>query len=627
MSQRQRFVIKRRALSRAVIATLLAGSAVGASANSYSNLFVFGDSLSDAGVYAPLVGPNARFTTNPGTVWAENLGAAYGKPVSTAYLAGTTGFTLNATGNDFAIGGARVNAVPGVLTGALTPLAAVLPPVADQVTGYLARGPVDPDALVAVWAGANDIFAQMSAVGAGGSVAAAQAATIAAATDLSTQIGRLQAAGARNMIVISVPDIGKTPFGASGGANQAALASGLTTAYDTVLAARLAGRNLLYFDGVKLFAAILQNPTAYGFTNTTVPACGTASSLGCVPGAAANGALFADGVHPSSAAHRVISDWVHSSLEATGRAGAMAAAPLARGAQQWRLSDARMQEFQNFGYKGQGFFASGDYTSTRVDGTANQASADGSGGNLTVGYEAAFNENLFAGLTLGYAHLPLDLGNGQGSVKYDEWALSAFFSHKMGALYANASASYSRLDFSSRRDIALGPFNTSESGDTRGDSLGAKAQVGYNFGGGALVHGPLAALSWQRVGVDAFSENSGAPTALAFTRQVRESLRSRLGWQIAADQTWSGVHVRPYAQLAYETEHKKDNRSYSAGFVGSTSAMEVATANRTGGYGVLQAGVNAELSKTLRLGVSASTTLSQPGSRGSAVGVTLSAAL
>lgn len=621
----QRFTARRRAMTGAVLAALLAGTSLGAGANSYSNIYIFGDSLSDSGTFAPLVGPNARFTTNPGTVWGENLGAAYGKPVTPAYQAGATGYTLNGSGNNFAIGGARVNATPGVLTGALAPLAASLPPVSQQIGGFLARGPLDPDGLYALWAGANDVFTQMGAVGAGASVADAQTAIIAAATDMSTQIGRLQAAGARHMIVISVPDIGKTPFGASGSANQAALASGLTTAYDTVLAARLAGKNLLYFDGVKLFATILANPAAYGFTNTTLPACGAASSLGCTPGAAANGALFADGVHPSSAAHRIISDWVYSSLEATGRVGAMAAVPLARGALQWRTGDARMQEFQNFGYKGQGFFASGDYTSSRIDGTANQASGDGSGGKLTVGYEAAFNENLFAGLSLGYARLPVDLGNSLGSIKYDEWALSAFFSRKLGAFYANASANYSWLDFDSQRDVALGPFKASERGDTRGDSLGVKGQVGYNFGSGELVHGPLAALAWQRVGVDAFSENSGAPTALAYTRQVRESLRSKLGWQIAADTQWSGMRVRPWAQLAYEHEHKKDQRSYHAGFVGSTSALEIATANRTGGYGVLQAGINAELTRALRLGLAASTTISQPGSRNSALGVTLSA--
>jgi outer membrane autotransporter protein len=107
--------------------------------------------------------------------------------------------------------------------------------------------------------------------------------------------------------------------------------------------------------------------------------------------------------------------------------------------------------------------------------------------------------------------------------------------------------------------------------------------------------------------------------------KVCESLRSRLGWQVAAETRWAEVNVRPYAQLSYDYEHKKDERSYSAGFVGGNSAMEISTANRTGGYGTLLAGINAELSHGMRLGFGASATISQPGAKNSAVNITLSA--
>ena len=617
MVKRNRFTLK----PSAVFAGLMLGALANASANEYSNLFVFGDSLSDAGVYAPLVGPSSRFTTNPGTVWVENLGALYGHPVSTAYAASLTGFVLNSTGNDFAIGGARVNATPGVLNGPLAPMAAILPPVSAQVSGFLARGPVDSNALYSVWAGANDVFTQMGVVGAGGSIAGAQAATVTAASDLVAQISRLQSAGARNLLVINVPDIGATPFGVSGGAAQSALATGLVTAYNATLASGLAGKDVLYFDGVKLFSSILSNPTAYGFTNTRIPACGAASALGCAPGAAALGALFADGVHPSSAAHQVISDWVYSTLEASGRIGQLSMVPLGRSGSQSRAMDSRMQEFQNFGYQGQGFFVTGDYSSAKRDANSSVSSSEGNGSNLLLGYEKAYSDSLFGGLTLSYGRTPFDLGNGVGTVKYDEWALSAFASHKSGNFYANALANYSWLDFESTRSLALGPFSASEHGDTGGRQFGVKGQVGYNLGNGKVVHGPLAALAWERVKVDGFSEKSGSITAMTFGEQIRESLRSRLGWQMASDDTWAGVHVRPYAQLTYDYEHS----SYRAGSVGSTSAMTTQNANRTGGYGTLLGGINADISKTMRLGVGASTSIGQPGARNSSISVTLSA--
>jgi outer membrane lipase/esterase len=621
MVQKNRFFLKHSAL----LAGLIFGALANANANEYTNIFAFGDSLSDAGVYAPLVGPNSRFTTNPGTVWIENLGARYGHPLSNAYSASPSGFVLNSTGNDFAVGGARANAMPGYLSGPLVPFTVALPPVSTQVSGFLARGPADPNALYSVWAGANDIFTQMDAVGAGGSIPGAFAATASAANDLVAQVTRLQSAGVRNLIVVNIPDIGTTPFGVSGSPALSALATGLTTTYNTTLAAGLSGKNLLYFDGFKLIGTLLANPTAYGFSNTAIPACGAEASLGCAPGAAAVGALFADGVHPSSAAHQVISDWVYASLEASSRMGVLSMVPLSRSSAQSRSMDSRMQEFQNFGYKGQGFFVTGDYSSAKNDAGSNLPSVEGHSNNLLLGYEKAFSDALFGGLTLGYGRSPFDLGNGLGTVKYDEWALSAFASHKTGNFYANASARYAWLDFESRRSIVLGPFSTSERGDTSGRQLGAKGQVGYNLGNGKVVHGPLAALAWERVNIDGFSEKSANVTAMSFGDQTRESLRSRLGWQIAADDTWAGVHVRPYAQLTYDYEHKKDERSYSAAFVGSTSAMSVQTANRTGGYGTLLGGINAEVSKTMRLGVGASTTLSQAGARNTSISLTLSA--
>jgi hypothetical protein len=53
--------------------------------------------------------------------------------------------------------------------------------------------------------------------------------------------------------------------------------------------------------------------------------------------------------------------------------------------------------------------------------------------------------------------------------------------------------------------------------------------------------------------------------------------------------------------------------------------MAVQNANRSGGYGTLLAGINADISKSTRLGVGASTSIGQPGVRNSSISVTISA--
>ena len=184
----------------AVLTALLLGVVAVVQAGDYSNVRIFGDSLTDSGAYQALVGPNARFTTNPGTVWSENLGASYGRPVSTAYAAwqagATAGFTPVAGGNNFAVGGARVDLQPGSLND-FPLLRPFIPPVSAQVSDFLARGPVDAKALYALLGGSNDIFVQATRVSGGGSPEVAQAAVLTAANAMTAQVARLQSAGVR----------------------------------------------------------------------------------------------------------------------------------------------------------------------------------------------------------------------------------------------------------------------------------------------------------------------------------------------------------------------------------------------------------------------------------------------
>lgn len=605
-----------------IIAALLASAIWDAQGADFSNLYIFGDSLSDSGTFGPIVGAGRydRFTTKPGTVWAENLGASYGRSVTPAYTAlpgAPLVFSLNATGNNLAIGGALINSAPS------DPSAANLPPVSAQITGFLARGSIDSRALYTLWAGGNDVFAQFVASAGANPSVAHQAAIATAANDLTAQVTRLQAAGARNLVVIGLMDTASAPFGLSASASDRGQLKSLKATFNASLAAGLAGKNLLYFDTGGLINSILANPLAYGFTNTTAKACGNVSALLCQT--PANGYMYADDKHPSTSFHKLVSDWIYASLEGASRVGVLSQVPIGRSGAQWRSIDGRFNEFQNFGYKGQGFFVTGDYASSQKDAYAGMPSADGSGGSLIMGYEKAWSEQLFAGVTAGYGNAPFDLGNNQGTVKYNEWALSAFVSQKIGALYVNGLATYSWLEYETRRNIILGPLNTSEQGHTSGRQFGAKGQIGYNFMLGPVIHGPLVGLAWERVNVDGFSEQSNSATAMAFGDQSRESLRSRLGWQIAAETSMAQIKLRPYAQLSYDYEHKKDERTYSAGFVGSNSAMDMRTANRTGGYGTLLAGISADLSKGMRLGIGVSATISQPGANSAAINVTLSA--
>src|SRR5882724_4192382 len=80
----------RPSLAAAAVALAVASGSVSAQ---FSNAYVFGDSLSDAGQYG------ARFTTNPGLTFPMYLTQRYGISVGPSFTGGS----------DYGQGGARVN--------------------------------------------------------------------------------------------------------------------------------------------------------------------------------------------------------------------------------------------------------------------------------------------------------------------------------------------------------------------------------------------------------------------------------------------------------------------------------------------------------------------------------------
>lgn len=198
-------------------AVLLFGLTTIVQAESYSNVYFFGDSLTDSGTFGAIVGSNDHFSTNPGTVWSENLGASYGKSVKPVYSVSLAppGYPINVNENNFATGSARINAQPASLSpAAFAPLAPFLPSVNTQVADFFAHGTLDPGALYAISGGHNDVFTQLDATQ---TPDAARSAIVTAANDLTTLVTRLQTGGYGTLLAGINTELSKTiRFGING---------------------------------------------------------------------------------------------------------------------------------------------------------------------------------------------------------------------------------------------------------------------------------------------------------------------------------------------------------------------------------------------------------------------------
>lgn len=610
-------------------------TAVKSAADQITDLLARG-TLDPNALYTVFIGGNDFFAASGATSAAANAAGqtAFGTSLATSL------FTLNALITPTVTTNALIAATPAGAVGSGLWLAAFGGSVGVATGVNLADGGANQAAF-----GAGLVAASTAATTAGTAAATTQTSVSAAAmtlagTQTAAQIARLTNAGAKNVIVLTLPNAGLTP-GIVGTVNQTP-ATIWASSYNAGLAAGLAGNNrVLLVETERLVKYLLANTATFGINNpyTTPPSCsasfpggpvGANGSLNCPTGgtAAAND-LTVDGFHFTTLTHKLLGDWIYGTLNSATRVGALASVPMGRSGAAWRSIDGRMREFQNFSYQGKGFFFTADHAPEKIDGTSVSPSLDGAGTTGTLGFEAALSDTTFWGVTFGYAQNDFDLGGNAGDVEYDEYALSMFLSKKFGQnWYANLIGTMAWLDYDTTRNLPIGPALIRQNGETKAFQYGFKTQVGYNFRSGSIVHGPLASLAYENVTVKGYEEDPTGIQPLVFGDQERAQLRSRLGWQVASEYDLGGMMFRPYAQLSYDYQHLKDKRGYTVGFVGTGSAMTVDSENETGGYGYLAVGGTAKLSKDWSLGVGATTTFSQPGIDSNySLSVTLSSAL
>ena len=581
----------------------------------FTNVYILGDSLSDAGQYG------ARFTTNPGLTASE-------------YLAQRFGFTVKPStqgGTDYAYGGARVTS-----QGPYNPQAT---PVAGQVTSVIARGngALDPNALYVLQGGANDIFYHAALTAAGAETgAAAQAAIGTAATDFLGQIAKLRAAGARYIVVMNLPDIGKTPQGTSSGAAGAAALSGLSTqVFNSTLNI---GLNNIGFDVIPVniqgfFNELIANPSLYGFTNAANLACtsvvgGSVSSLACTPStlvnaAAPNGYLFADGVHPTTGAHKITAQYIASILQAPEQIGLLAEAPMAMSATQGKLLDARTRD--RAGPVGAvNVYGGFEFGKSKIDSTTQTIGTDGDVSSFNVGGDMQMGGGLRAGALYSYGENKSDFGQNSGSFKLRENMLSFYAALNTGAWYVGGSVGAGDLQYKDvRRNIELGTTVRTETGRTKGNQLVARAVGGMNFVSGPIVHGPIISLTWQQIKVSGYTELGANSTTMQFTEQTRKSLISSLGYAVSAQ----FGSVTPWARVSLENEHKNDGREVRANLVTMGGSFALPAYKVDDNYGKVDLGASVQFTKGLSGFVNYTTTFSQGNQKNDVVMVGLNLAM
>jgi len=532
--------------------TLVAGALAlavyaGAASAQFTNTYVFGDSLSDAGQYG------ARFTTNPGLVTPMYVGQNYGITVTPSFFGGL----------DYAQGGARVNTPQGGLPPGTPDLS-----VAAQVNLQLSKTPfLDPRALYQIQGGANDIFAYTEQF-LNGQITQAQlqAGVAQAATDLAAQVVKLRAAGAQYIVLQNLPDIGKTPLAASLGAQSTF--SALSQLFNNTLNAAIgaAGVQVMQFNTSAFLSEVLASPALYGFSNITIPACTTSSSLQCTPSTlvAPNANLtyvFADGIHPTTGSDLLETQAVISMITGPQQMVALGEAPNDVERANWRTLDGRMMSGIN-APAGSGKFqawAAYDYASADMTGTS--LTGNGHLNTIAVGGDMRVTDRLLMGLQFAYTDYKGDFGNGTGDFTLREPMFTAYGGYGEGPWYVGLTLGAGALDYDTTRNIVLGPTTRTETGSTTGYQTVGRLLGGYWFKYQDWDHGPFLKVTYERIVVRQFSENGSDSTALTYYQQNNDATWSSLGYQLAGNVSgW-----RPFVRATWEYNFQNDdNRQVTA---------------------------------------------------------------
>lgn len=545
-------------------------------ASSHAGLFdhmvVFGDSLSDDGNLS-LVAQlpfTMRFTTNPGQTGVENVADYFGVPMTPALAGGT----------DFAFGGAGVvNNSPGTPAG--------VPTLPTQLGMYLqATGnKADPNTLYTVWGGANDVFYNVAMAQLGQLTQAQVQANLqtAAVTELG-MIQTLGKAGARYVMVFNLPNIGLTPSALAAGPQGAAQLTGLSILYNNTLNSGLAsaGVNIIPVNSYAILNEIVADPARYGFTNVTQPACtgGDGSSFECLPagtpGATVtyqpgteNTYLFADGVHPTTAAHAMLAQYAESIITAPGEMSLLGEAPLQINESLNRsILTQASSSLANAPGNGLRVWASYDYAHQRLDAQVDSPKSSNNANTLSVGADIHPSDALTAGLAFTAGQQKDDFEGNAGGFKLQDLLASGYVMWGWDQAYFGAIGSFGHLGYSDiHRNIPIGPTVRYESGSTSGYHTALALTGGWWINFGNWRTGPYADLSWQHAHVDGYGEYGNDATAMTFGNQDRHALIGTLGWQLTGNLQTGGAMLHPFARIAWNHDNDADPRDVSAGLV------------------------------------------------------------
>lgn len=293
----------------------------------YSNMFVLGDSLSDVGnlfiatdnnqipplPQLPQDPPYYQGRFSDGPSYAEYLWQGLN-------LAGDLAPSL-AGGNNYAVGGARTRyhvfdqafnpSFDPLINNTLFPDFTLLGQRDSLITNT--GGMLDPQALYTVWIGSNDVADAFEYLLAGAEPNYVNALLSQSADDLLSVIDDLVGAGAQELLIPNVPNLGLVPEVKDAPEGVKLLATGLSNAFNNLVDSKLTGinANITRLDSFQFLTDLVNDPTLFDLPVDMNVQDACFSGFVGIPGDVCESPgpekyIFWDMIHPSAVTHEVL---------------------------------------------------------------------------------------------------------------------------------------------------------------------------------------------------------------------------------------------------------------------------------------------------------------------------------
>ena len=275
-------------------------------------MVAFGDAFADVGQ------TGKRYTVNDGAKnnWTEIVATSFKLEIA----------PTSAGGQSYAVGNARILAKPDAAGNPATRT------VHEQIDAFLAGPGLAAEDLIVINAGTSDLVVELNKVIAGTQTRDQMLAAVTQhGKDLGSEVRRLVAAGARNVVVVGPYNLGRSIWALQ--SRQTTLMQEASTRFNDQMLVSIVdlGANVLYVDAALYFNLVTSSPEGYSFTNVTVTAC---NSLDPGPGigtglnevnsnlctgstlvdADYEGDVFADRIYPSPHGHRLFGEYAYNRI-------------------------------------------------------------------------------------------------------------------------------------------------------------------------------------------------------------------------------------------------------------------------------------------------------------------------